>query len=143
MGRADAIEWTPELETNVLDSIESGDTLRQAAQKNGISHQAILRHVASSQSFADHYARVLEIRTDADFDGLIDRLAVTPETNNFGAIDGAWVQWQRVQIDTLKWALSKRNPKKYGERIQQEVTGKDGGPLQIVSTIPRPTKEGS
>ena len=37
----------------------------------------------------------------------------------------------RVKIDALKWIAGRRAPKRYGERVQQEITGADGGPLAI------------
>jgi len=40
-----------------------------------------------------------------------------------GRIDSAWVQLQRLKIDAKKWELSKLNPKKYGDKIQQEHSG--------------------
>jgi hypothetical protein len=33
------------------------------------------------------------------------------------------VSRDKVKIDMIKWALSKMNPEKYGERIKQEITG--------------------
>lgn len=39
----------------------------------------------------------------------------------------------RLQIDTRKWLLSKMLPKVYGDKVQQEHTGKDGGPIQMAA----------
>lgn len=43
----------------------------------------------------------------------------------------------RVKIDAYKWRAAKLAPKKYGERIEQEITGAGGGPL-TVSWLPSP-----
>lgn len=40
---------------------------------------------------------------------------------------------KRLQVDTLKWQLSKMLPKLYGDRITQEITGAGGGPLQLTA----------
>lgn len=40
---------------------------------------------------------------------------------------------KRLQIDTLKWKLSKMLPKVYGEKVTTEHTGKDGGPIAIAA----------
>ena len=37
----------------------------------------------------------------------------------------------RLRVDTRKWMLSKMLPKVYGEKVTQEVTGKDGAPLVL------------
>lgn len=39
----------------------------------------------------------------------------------------------RLQIDTRKWLLSKMLPKVYGEKVTQEHTGADGGPIQMAA----------
>lgn len=51
-------------------------------------------------------------------------------TDNGGTDAGA-VAKQRLQVDTRKWMLSKLAPKKYGERTAMELTGANGGPVQI------------
>ena len=136
-----AIDWTPELTTSIIEGIEAGNTLRQVAQSNGISASAIIRQVQANEEFAKQYARAMDIRTDADFDGLIDEFQAEPPSTEHGT-DSGWVAWKRLQIDTIKWSLSKRCPKKYGDKLAH--TGADGeGPVafQIVSTVPRPPKE--
>ena len=40
----------------------------------------------------------------------------------------------KVRIDTRRWAMSKMAPKKYGDKLQNELTGKDGGPVEIENT---------
>ncbi len=39
----------------------------------------------------------------------------------------------RLRVDTRKWLLSKTLPKIYGDKVIQELTGKDGGPIQTVN----------
>ena len=126
------INWTPELEESICNDIESGFTLRAVAQKNGVSKALILKNVRASTSFCDQYTRAIETRTDIDFEGLADQISEAPVVVE-GRVDSGWVNWKRLQIDTLKWALSKRNPKKYAERTQQEITGKDGGPVEVIT----------
>ena len=133
MGRADAINWTADLEESVLNAIESGSTLRQSATANGISAAAIIRHVSDSESFAKHYARAMDVRTDTDCDALADTIADEPGRTQFG-VDSGWVAWKRVQIDTAKWLLSKRNPKKYGDKVA--LTDPDGGTLKCILVQP-------
>ena len=52
--------------------------------------------------------------------------------------DTEWINRSRLRVDTRKWLMSKLAPKKYGDRIQAEHTGSAGGPIQIISTVPRP-----
>jgi hypothetical protein len=127
-------KWDPDLERKVLEGIESGLTLTQVADKNSISVALILKYAAKDEIFREKYAHVMELRTDQDFAGLEDELQEAPrmvETKFGNAVDAGWVAWKRLQIDTRKWALSKRNPKKYGEKVAH--TGSDGdGPVELV-----------
>ena len=135
-----AVDWTPELAQSILESIESGGTLRQAAKSHDISPALILKKVSLDESFRERYARVLELRADADFEALMDTILEEPERNNFGSVDNGWVQWKRLQIDTVKWALSKRIPKKYGELMQHEHSGELGIKAILVPAIARSTE---
>lgn len=40
---------------------------------------------------------------------------------------------KRLQIDTLKWQLSKMLPKIYGDKVTQEHVGANGGPIQTTN----------
>jgi hypothetical protein len=40
------------------------------------------------------------------------------------------VHRSRLRVDTRKFLLRVMNPKKYGDRVVNELTGKDGGPIQ-------------
>ena len=139
-----AIDWTEELQNSILDCIESGLTLRQTAKRQNISDSLILKHVRDDPEFCKHYVRALDIRKDRDFEGLEDELNETPAmvSTKFGEmVDAGWVAWKRVQIDTRKWALSKRDPKKYGDRIASEVSGNIQLGVQLVHSIPRPERD--
>ncbi|RAP72956.1 putative ubiquitin carboxyl-terminal hydrolase 35 [Candidatus Erwinia dacicola] len=45
--------------------------------------------------------------------------------------ESAAVSKARLQVDTRKWILSRMAPKKYGDKITNEIVGKDGGAIQI------------
>lgn len=123
------IRWTNELETQVIEGILSERTLRAVAEKCGISGAAIIKHTVVCPEFGEQYARAMQIRDDAKFAELDDLQSEEPQLGEKG-VDSAWVNWRRLQIDTLKWWLSKRQPKKYGERIQTEISGPDGGAVK-------------
>jgi len=45
------------------------------------------------------------------------------------------IEHRRLRVDTRKWYLSKIAPKRYGDRLTQEHTGKDGAPLGPLVTV--------
>jgi hypothetical protein len=130
-------KWNPSVRSQVLADLESGLTLRETAENNEISPSLILLKVSRDKEFAEQYARAMSIRTDHDFETLEDELKVTPPmvSTKFGEyVDAGWVAWKRLQVDTRKWALSKRNPKKYGEKIQNEHSGEVG--IKVIALAP-------
>ena len=134
--------FSPEQADRICNAIANGSTLRQVAESEHISASLIVWNANHSEEFAKQYARSITVRTDMEFEQFVED-AETPAPTVKGFTDTGWVQWQRVRLDARKWALSKRSPKKYGDRT--EVTGAGGGPLQtviqIVSAVPRPHRE--
>lgn len=46
-----------------------------------------------------------------------------------GFVDNGAVQAARLQADSRRWFLSKLMPKKYGDKVTQEITGDPNAPL--------------
>lgn len=90
------------------------------------------RYAKAREDQQDYYAEeILEIANDESRD--------VPLENGKGGYSSNMtaVQRDRLRVDSLKWIMSKVAPKKYGDKIQQEITGKDGEMLipSIVVTI--------
>ena len=49
--------------------------------------------------------------------------------------DSEAIQRSKLRVDTRKWAMSKLAPKKYGDKITQEVTGANGEAIQHAVSI--------
>ena len=130
--------YTVELGNQICEKLaEGGVSLRGICRNLQISYSTVLQWVTDNKDFADQYARAREIGDDADFDGLIDLASEKPPTVK-GFTDAGWVSWQKNLIDAHKWSLSKRRPKKYGEKIQQEHSGSVG--VSLINSIPRPER---
>jgi hypothetical protein len=130
--RAD-MKWSSAVAESVLSLIESGSTLAQAAEKNGISASSIIRHVHQDDGFAKCYTRAMSIRTDKDFEDLDKEIECLPEmvkTKTGQAVDSGWVNWQRLRIDTKKWILAHREPQKYSDKYL--VGGDSENPVELV-----------
>lgn len=111
--------FTQEVANRVCERITEGDSLRKAAEAEGVKHSTFLLWVKENPALADQYTRAREAGTDAEFERLSDLNDEKPQLGPSGAVDAGWVAWKRLQIDTKKWELSKKAPKKYGDKIEQ------------------------
>jgi hypothetical protein len=59
----------------------------------------------------------------------------TKREDGSDAVNAEVVQRSRLRVDARKWLLAKLQPKKYDDRIAQEVTGGDGLPLVPVLNV--------
>jgi transposase len=108
----------------ILAAIESGMSLRQAAEHVGVPAGTFLGWCDADADLAEHYARARERMLDLKAEELeeIGERAATAET----AVEVAGL---RLLSDNRKWLLSKLVPKKYGDKLQTEVSGPGGGPI--------------
>ena len=141
------IEWTAELENSILNRIAHGESVRRICIDPQMpASSSIYEHLIESKAFAEQYARAREAQMEAMSDEILDIADDTSrdtKTIQRGDLEievenSEWINRCKLQVDTRKWLMGKLAPKKYGERITQEHTGADGGPLQIISSVPRP-----
>lgn len=113
----------------ILIEIENGRALRSVLKdKDMPGSETFYVWVDESEEKAKQYARSCKLRADAKFDDIENDYNTPPERDALtGKIDTGWVALQRLKIDSKKWEASKLNPKKYGEKLQTDVTtnGKD------------------
>lgn len=136
---------TPENADRICELLAEGHTLRQAAQQMGCDHSAILHWVREDEeaggTFCHRYARAREQGFERMADELIE-ISDADCTGPDGRVDNAAVQQARLKSDNRKWLLSKLLPRKYGDRVVQELQGADGGSLitkiELIPIDPRP-----
>jgi hypothetical protein len=80
------------------------------------------------EAFSDNYAKAQKERSEALYEEMF-------EIGDEVVPDAAAVAKARLRVDTRKWALARMNPKRYGDKITQEHTGTDGGPIQTVGWV--------
>lgn len=88
----------------------------------------------AKEQCADLYAEdIIEISDDCSNDWM--------EKQNE---NGECIGWQvnkecvarsRLRVDSRKWIAAKLKPGRYGEKTTQEITGGEGGPLQLVMKV--------
>lgn len=122
-------DYLPEVAADICSLLASGESLRKVCGRPGMPDKSsVFRWLAEHEEFRDQYAKATEARADAIFDDIFD---IADDVNE----EAAAVAKARLRIDTRKWALARMNPRKYGEKVTQDIDLKssDG------SMSPRPT----
>ena len=88
------------------------------------STSMVYRWLEEYESFRDKYARARKIQADLF-------AAETIDISDREMTDAVDVAKARLQYDARRWYASKIDAKKYGDKIQQEHTGPDGGAIEI------------
>jgi hypothetical protein len=91
----------------------------------GVAPETFYKMLNSNEANAKRYARAKELQCSVMFESMVEISNEALPSTASGSLDGAAVQDKRVRIDTLKWALSKMMPKKYGDKIDMTTNGKD------------------
>jgi len=123
MGRPEI--FTQELADKICESLAKGNSLRKTCRKKGMPERHTVMNWLIDQNkkdFFTQYAQAREFGADVIFDELVE-LADK-------CTDPVMSQLLKIRIDTRKWCLARQQPRKYGDKIQQEITGKDGAPIK-------------
>lgn len=113
---------TQEQIDEVCAQVANGKTLRQIGAFFGVDAGTILKWIAETPEFTQQYARARDSAADLFETEIIEAaMSVGPET---AAAD-------RVKIDALKWVAARRAPKKYGDRVAQEISGPEGSAVKV------------
>lgn len=121
-----------ELADKICIRLAGGESLRKICKDDEMPAQSsVLLWVVKGHGgnhnytwFSEQYAQAREANGHAHGDRVTE-LAMEVLTGKYNP------QQVKVAMDGLKWAAEKMAPKNYGQRVQQEVTGKGGGPLEI------------
>lgn len=115
--------------------IATGRTLTDyCKQKGKPSFQNVYEWMEKDADFQARFSRAREVGLDILAEetlGLIDEEPARMDGDKLGRYDNAAVQWAKNRAELRLKLLGKWNPKKYGDKIQQEVTGKGGAPLAV------------
>jgi hypothetical protein len=108
-------KFTPELAAIIRRRIADGESLRKICGSKGMpGRHAVLRWQSESSEFRAQYMTA----RDAMVDALAEEALHLPKTAT--AVNA---NARRLYIDTLKWYVGKVAPKKYGDKLDLNVTG--------------------
>lgn len=148
MGIGRPSDFTDAIANDICIRLAGGESLRGICRDEHMPDAStVFRWLASNSekytNFREQYARAREVQADA----LVDEILEISDdgTNDWmerkGAdgenlgwqLNGEHVQRSRLRVDSRKWFASKVLPKKYGDRVMQEISGPNGAPIPIVS----------
>ncbi|WKZ94097.1 ubiquitin carboxyl-hydrolase [Chimaeribacter arupi] len=124
-------DYLPEVAADICSLLADGESLRKVCERQGMPNKStVFRWLAQHEEFRDQYAKATETRADAIFEEMFE---IADEVTE----EAAAVSKARLRIDTRKWALARMNPKKYGDKVSQEIDHKssDGSMTTKPTTI--------
>jgi len=116
-------KYPPATYTEILIRISEGESLGSICSEPDMpSRSTVYEKVRSEGVFAKSYSEAIKARAQSRVDEMMRILAKLEQ----GLIDP---QSARVTLDTLRWLSSREDPTRFGDKLLQELTGKDGKDL--------------
>jgi hypothetical protein len=104
------MDFSPEIANEICDRIAKGESLRKICgpERDDFlpGQTTVYQWLATNAEFAKQYAHARELQGDTYADRAVDE-ALTATDAAIG----------RLRMDALKWAASKLNAKKYGDKL--------------------------
>lgn len=122
--------YTEEKALEICELVADGQSINKISKIPGMpTRSTILKWFRDVPEFSIMYARAKEIGFEVLADEIID-LADAAEND-----DKDQCRRHQLMIDTRKWLLAKLQPRKYGERVTQEIVGnREEAPVQVEVT---------
>ena len=135
--------FSEELVDKVVEAVSAGRPLAQICRELNITLSAWYVWAEKHQGVS---GRIAQARLDG-YDAIAQEameIANTPITGEETEYDGNGVltkikradmiAHRKLQVETRLKLLAKWDPKRYGDRVQNEITGANGGPVQTLDT---------
>lgn len=111
---------------------DNGLSLRKALGGYGMPDATTFyKWCDNDEEKAKRYVRACETRADIIFEEIIEIAdkqgedVIGEDEHGTPIINHNIIHRNRLQVDARKWAVSKMNPKKYGEKVDHTTNGKD------------------
>lgn len=128
--------YTSDLVDRICERLSVGEPLAQICRDKGMPGlSTVYDWQSADKDISGRFARARE----AGFDQIaLDALRIADDATSDRAtdsegrerVDNEAIQRSRLRVETRLKLLAKWDPKRYGDRLHQELTGANGGPLQ-------------
>lgn len=149
MGRPS--DFTQELADLICERLADGESLRNICDSENMpSRTTVFRWIAANTDFRNQYACAREAQADFYAESTIDisdeEVTMIKRSKHGGkddegdgdlevVFDPTAVARNRLRVDARKWYAAKLAPKKYGDKMQTELTGANGGPVEFTKIV--------
>lgn len=126
-------DYTPQLAIAICARVADGESLRSVCRDDAMpAKSAVFEWLREHPAFADQYAKAKEESAESHADDILeivddsrnDWMERNDPENPGWLANGEVVQRARLRVDTRKWIASKLKPKKYGDKIEHEHSGR-------------------
>jgi hypothetical protein len=134
-------KYTGNLADLICTRIALGNSLRKVCLADDMPDiTTIIRWTRENKEFCQQYDRACVDRGNHLAEEALEIADQTPETEPVRDKDGeiidmrlhsAYVSWQKNRVDARRWFASKMSPKRFGDKVQTEVSGIDGSAIQV------------
>lgn len=121
-------DYNQDIVTILCKELAKGRSLRSICREEDMPDlSTVFDWLAIHKEFTEQYARAKEESADADME-LIEEIGDTAiqeakDANPKSA--NAVVSAYKLKSDNLRWGMSKKKPKKYGDKLDMTTNGKD------------------
>lgn len=138
-------KFTQQIAETICERLSLGESLRSICRDEAMPGQTtVFRWLSDDETFRKQYTHAREVQADSWADDIIeiadDGLNDTyKDAEGIERTNADVIARSRLRVDTRKWLMARMAPKKYGDKITQEVTGADGAPLvPVINLTGRP-----
>lgn len=129
-------DYTAELAHAICAELASGKPLVKICRADefpGLT--TVYRWLSENAEFREMYARAREDQADTLADEIIeisdDGSNDTYQTEDGEQVNHDVIARSRLRVDSRKWVAAKLRPRKYGEKLDLEHSGPNGGPIRF------------
>ncbi len=132
-------DYTTDLISTICERLASGESMRSVSRDDAMPAMSTLfRWLREHEEFKEQYAIAKDESADALVEDMLDiadnqveqpllveGLPLVIDGNVVMIKDAVSVNHARLRVDTRKWYASKLKPKKYGDRVQNDININD------------------
>lgn len=127
--------FTDEMADRICERLANGESINAMCKDADMPSQAtVFNWLQQQPTFLEKYTRAREAQADKLFDEILEIAdsregdVYTKDGQDF--TDHDVIARARLRVDARKWMAGKLRPKVYGDKVTQEQTGADGGPIR-------------